>query len=84
MSDTAALSGGVTSFRPRQCTASLHSPVDFLTGHMGLLIPQIKCCSFAMASKKGHAITLSYIVQIEVLKKQYFDTYKLKLDLKDK
>jgi len=37
MSGMAALSGGVTSFRPRYSIVSLHSPVDFLTGHMGLL-----------------------------------------------
>ena len=37
MSGMAAFSGSVTSFRPRQPTVSLHSPLDFRTGHMGLL-----------------------------------------------
>ena len=37
MSGTAALSGGVTSFRLQQSTVSLHFQLDFCTGHMGLL-----------------------------------------------
>lgn len=37
MSHTTALSSGVTSFRPQQSTVSLHSALDFLMGHRGLL-----------------------------------------------
>jgi len=37
MSSMTSLSGGVTSLRLQQSTVSLDSPVDFLTGHMGLL-----------------------------------------------
>lgn len=36
-SDKAALSGGVTLFKPRQTTLRLHASLDFYTGQMGLL-----------------------------------------------
>ena len=37
MSGTAVLSGGVTSFRPRYSSVSLHSLLNFRSGHVGLL-----------------------------------------------
>lgn len=37
LSGTAALSSGVTSFRPQQSTVILHSPLDFHTSLLGLL-----------------------------------------------
>ncbi|KAM6280968.1 TOG array regulator of axonemal microtubules protein 2-like [Porphyrio hochstetteri] len=49
MSSTAALTGSVTSFRPRQPTVSLHSPLDCCSGPIGLLkdkyhAPVAVCC----------------------------------------
>jgi len=37
MSGVEAFSHGATSFRPRYSTVSLYSPLDFHTGHMGLV-----------------------------------------------